>query len=152
MPHRWRHFQISKDPEFEEKTLNITGLYMNPPDRAVVLSINGKTQTQALTRTQKGLSMKPGRPATMMNDYKGHGTTNLFATLNILDGKVIGRYSKRHRSQELIGLLDQVERTVPARPDPTIRSRAYLSSGMDALTWIPAGVQVPVLPGGVSFP
>ena len=113
-PHRWRHFKISKDPEFEEKTRDITGLYMNPPDRAVVLSIDEKTQIQALARTQKGLPMKPGRPATMTHDCKRHGTTNLFAALNILDGKVIGRHAERHRSQEFIEFLDQVDSTVPA--------------------------------------
>ena len=113
-PHRWRHFKISKDPEFEEKTRDITGLYMNPPDRAVVLSIDEKTQIQALARTQKGLPMKPGRPATMTHDYKRHGTTNLFAALNILDGKVIGRHAERHRSREFIEFLDQVDSTVPA--------------------------------------
>ena len=112
-PHRWWHFKVSKDPELEEKTRDITGLYMNPPDRAVVLSIDEKTQIQALARTQKGLPMKPGQPATMTHDYKRHGTTNLFAAVNILDGKVIGRHAERHRSQEFIAFLDQIERTVP---------------------------------------
>ena len=110
-PHRWRHFKISKDPQFEEKTRDITGLYMNPPDRAVVLSIDGKTQIQALARTRKGLPMKPGRPATMTRDYKRHGATNLFAALNILDGKAVGRHAERHRSREF---LDQVDSTAPA--------------------------------------
>ena len=87
---------------------------MNPPDRAVVLSIDGKTQIQALARTRKGLPMKPGRPATMTHDCKRHGATNLFAALNILDGKAVGRHAERHRSREFIEFLDQIERTVPA--------------------------------------
>lgn len=109
-----------------------TGLYMNPPDRAFELSINGNTQIQVLAQTQEGLPMKPGRSATMTRDYKQHGATNLLASLNILDGKVIGRYSECRRSQKFIELLDQTERTVPAGLDPTIRNRVCLSSGMDA--------------------
>lgn len=96
--------------------------------------------------------MKPGRPTTMTHDYKRHDSTNLFAALNILDGKVIGRYAERHQSQEFIKFLDQVERTVPAGLDPKIRSRACLGSGMAASTWIPEGIQGPGLPGDAGFP
>ena len=96
-PHRVRQFKVSTDPKFAEKTREVIGLYMDPPDRAVVLSIDEKTQIQALGRTQKALPMKPGRPATMTHDYKRNGTTTLFAAMNILDGTVIGSHSDRHR-------------------------------------------------------
>ncbi len=89
---------------------------MNPPDRAVALSIDGKTRTQALARTRKGLPMKPGRPATMTRDCKRHGATNLFAALNILDGKAVGRHAERRRSREFIEFLDQVDNAAPAGP------------------------------------
>ena len=116
-PHRREHFKVSTDPDFETKIRDVVGLYMNPPDRAVVLSIDEKTQIQALGRTQKGLPMKPGRPATMTHDYKRHGTTTLFAALNTLDGTVIGRHSQRHRSREFIEFLEQIEAEVPAGRD-----------------------------------
>ena len=113
-PHRVRQFKVSTDPKFAEKTREVIGLYMDPPDRAVVLSIDEKTQIQALGRTQKALPMKPGRPATMTHDYKRNGTTTLFAAMNILDGTVIGRHSERHRHQEFIAFLEQVDKAAPA--------------------------------------
>ena len=113
-PHRWRHFKGSTDLDFEERTCDAAGLYMNPPDRAVVLSINEKTQIQALGRTRKGSSMTKGQPATMTHEDKRNGTTTLFAALNILDGKVIGRQAESHRHLELIAFLDQIDREVPA--------------------------------------
>ena len=120
-PHRWRRFKISTDPKFEEKVREVIELYVNPPKDAVVLSIDEKTQIQALGRTQKSLPMKPGRPATMTHDYKRHGTTTLFAALNILDGTVIGRHSKRHRHQELIEFLEQVcESSCKSDPIPGV--------------------------------
>ena len=115
--HRWRHSEISTDPKFEEKVHKVIGLYVNPPKDAVVLSIDEKTQIQALGRTQKGLPMKPGRPATMTRDCKRNGTTTLFAALDILTGKVIGRHFQRHRHQELIEFLEQVEASMPAGKD-----------------------------------
>jgi transposase len=90
-PHRVRQFKLSKDPKFVEKLQDIVGLYMAPPAHALVLSIDEKSQIQALDRTQPGLPMKKGRCGTMTHDYKRHGTTTLFAALNILDGSVIGR-------------------------------------------------------------
>ena len=113
-PHKVRQFKVSTDPKFAEKTREVIRLYMNPPDHAVVLSIDEKTQIQALGRTQKGLPMKPGRPATMTHDYKRNGTTTLFAAMNILDGTVIGRHSERHRRQEFIAFLEQVDKAAPA--------------------------------------
>ena len=104
-PHRIRTFKLSNDPQFAEKLKDIVGLYVDPPDHAVVLSVDEKSQIQALDRTQPGLPMKPGRAGTMTHDYKRHGTTTLFAALNVLDGTVIGHNMKRHRHQEFIRFL-----------------------------------------------
>ena len=113
-PHRVRTFKISNDPKFAAKLKDVVGLYVDPPAHAVVLSIDEKSQIQALDRTQPGLPMKKGRCATMTHDYKRNGTTTLFATLDILEGKVIGRCMQRHRHQEFIRFLNAVERQVPA--------------------------------------
>jgi transposase len=113
-PHRVRSFKISNDPRFADKLKDVVGLYVDPPAHAVVLSIDEKSQIQALDRTQPGLPMKKGRCATMTHDYKRHGTTTLFAALDILEGKVIGRCMQRHRHQEFIRFLNAIEREVPA--------------------------------------
>jgi transposase len=113
-PHRLRTFKKSNDPAFVEKVEDVVGLYMNPPCHAVVLSIDEKSQIQALDRTQPGLPLKPGKCATMTHDYKRNGTTTLFAALNLLDGTVLGRCMQRHRHQEFIKFLNAVERKVPA--------------------------------------
>lgn len=113
-PHRWRQFKLSNDPAFAEKLHDVVGLYVAPPAHAVVLSIDEKSQIQALDRTQPGLPMKKGRGATMTHDYKRNGTTTLFAALNILDGTVTGRNMQRHRHQEFIRFLNQLERDIPA--------------------------------------
>jgi transposase len=113
-PHRIRTFKRSNDPAFAEKVEDVVGLYMHPPAHAVVLSIDEKSQIQALDRTQPGLPIKPGRCGTMTHDYKRHGTTTLFAALNTLDGVVLGRCMQRHRHQEFIRFLNAVERAVPA--------------------------------------
>jgi hypothetical protein len=113
-PHRIRTFKLSNDPKFAEKLKDVVGLYVDPPAHAVVLSVNEKSQIQALDRTQPGLPMKPGRAGTMTHDYKRHGTTTLFAALNILDGTVIGRNMQRHRHQELIRFLNTIEVRVQA--------------------------------------
>lgn len=112
-PHRLRTFKTSKDPAFAEKVEDVVGLYMEPPCHAVVLSIDEKSQIQALDRTQPGLPLKPGKCATMTHDYKRNGTTTLFAALNILDGTVLGRCMQKHRHQEFIKFLNAVERAVP---------------------------------------
>ena len=104
-PHRMRLFKLSNDPQFATKLRDIVGLYMDPPAHAVVLSIDEKSQIQALDRTQPGLPMKKGRCGTMTHDYIRHGTTTLFAALNVLDGKVIGRCMQQHRHQEFIRFL-----------------------------------------------
>jgi hypothetical protein len=114
-PHQVRAFKLSNDRAFASKLKDIVGLYVDPPDHAVVLSIDEKSQIQALDRTQPGLPMKTGRAGTMTHDDKRHGTTTLFAALNVLDGKVIGRCMPRHRHQELIRFLDAIEAKVPKR-------------------------------------
>lgn len=114
-PHRVKQFKLSTDPLFVAKLRDIVGLYVDPPAHAVVLSVDEKSQIQALDRSQPGLPMKPGRAGTMTHDYKRHGTTTLFAALNVLDGTVIGRNMQRHRHQEFIRFLNAIEAQVPAR-------------------------------------
>jgi transposase len=114
-PHRVQHFKLSTDPKFVDKLRDVVGLYVDPPAHAIVLSFDEKTQIQALDRTQPGLPMKKGRAGTMTYDYKRHGTTTLFAALNVLDGTVIGRNMQRHRHQEFIRFLNTIEAQVPAR-------------------------------------
>src|SRR6266481_7548180 len=113
-PHLVKTFKLSNDKRFVEKVKDIVGLYLDPPDKALVFSVDEKSQIQALDRTQPGLPMKKGRAGTMTHDYKRHGTTTLFAALNVLDGSVIGRCMQRHRHQEFIRFLNQVEAQVPA--------------------------------------
>jgi len=113
-PHRWRRFKLSNDPAFAEKLHDVVGLYVDPPAHAVVLCVDEKSQIQALDRTQPGLPLKKGRGATLTHDYKRHGTTTLFAALNVLDGTVIGQNMQRHRHQEFIRFLNAIEREVPA--------------------------------------
>ena len=111
-PHRLRTFKLSRDPRFAEKLMDVVGLYVDPPAHSVVLSVDEKSQIQALDRTKPGLPMKKGRAGTMTHDYKRNGTTTLFAALNVLDGTVIGRNMQRHRHQEFIRFLNAVEREV----------------------------------------
>ena len=98
-PHRTKTFKLSRDPKFLEKLTDVVGLYLNPPDKAIVLCVDEKSQIQALNRTQPGLPLKKGRCGTMTHDYKRNGTTTLFAALDLLQGKVIGDFHKRHRHQ-----------------------------------------------------
>lgn len=114
-PHRVETFKLSKDPNFVDKLIDIVGLYMNPPDRAAVICVDEKSQIQALDRSQPGLPMKKGRCGTMTHDYKRHGTTSLFAALNVLDGKVIGNCYERHRHQEFLKFLRRLDREFPRR-------------------------------------
>jgi transposase len=113
-PHRVRTFKLSKDPAFVPKLHDVVGLYMHPPAHAIVLSVDEKSQIQALDRTQPGLPMKEGQCGTMTHDYERHGTTTLFAALNVLDGTVLGRCMQRHRHQEFIRFLNAIEAAVPA--------------------------------------
>ena len=114
-PHQVKTFKLSRDPHFVEKLTDIVGVYLNPPDKAVVLCVDEKSGVQALDRTQPGLPMKKGRCGTMTHDYKRHGTTTLFAALNVLEGTVIGQCLPRHRHQEFLTFLRQLSR---AFPDP----------------------------------
>ena len=112
-PHLWRTFKVSTDPRFEEKLQDVVALYLNPPDNAVVFSFDEKSSVQALDRTQPGLPLKPGRCGTMTHDYKRHGTTSLFAAMDVASGEVIGETYRRHRHQELLRFLRKVEKEVP---------------------------------------
>ena len=113
-PHRIETFKLSKDKQFVEKLTDVVGLYLNPPDKSLVLCVDEKSQIQALDRTQPGLPMKKGRCGTMTHDYKRNGTTTLFAALSMLDGKVIGDCMPRHRHQEFIRFLKKIDSETPA--------------------------------------
>lgn len=112
-PHIVRGFKVSRDPHFVQKLEDIVGLYMSPPEHALVLCCDEKSQVQALDRTQPGLPLKQGRAATMTHDYKRHGTTTLFAALNVLDGQVIGQCQQRHTHIEWLKFLRQIDRETP---------------------------------------
>jgi transposase len=111
-PHLTKQFKVSNDPLFEEKVTDIVGLYLDPPERAVVLCVDEKSQIQALDRTQPGLPIKKGRAATMTHDYKRHGTTTLFAALDVKSGMVIGDCMPRHRAKEFLKFLRHIDRAV----------------------------------------
>jgi transposase len=115
-PHRTETFKLSNDPYFIEKVRDVVGLYMNPPDRAIVLCVDEKSQVQALDRTQPLLPMKPGQTERRTHDYVRHGTTSLFAALNVATGEVIGRCHRRHRHQEFVKFLNEVDARVPKEP------------------------------------
>ncbi len=105
-PHLVPTFKLSRDPQFDERLDDIVGLYLNPPEHAIVLSVDEKSQIQALDRTQPGLPIKKGRAGTMTHDYKRHGTTTLFAALNTLDGSVLATCMRRHRHTEWLKFFD----------------------------------------------
>jgi transposase len=113
-PHKVKQFKLSNDPRFVEKLRDVVGLYVDPPAHAIVLSFDEKSQIQALDRTQPGLPMKKGRAGTMTHDYKRNGTTTLFAALDVLEGKVIGRCMQRHRHEEFIRFLNAINAEIPA--------------------------------------
>jgi len=112
-PHLSRTFKVSTDPQFLEKLTDVVGLYLNPPDKAMVLCADEKSQIQALDRTQPGLPLKPGRCGTMTHDYKRNGTTTLFAAIEVLTGKLIGTCQPHHRHQEWITFLKRIDRDTP---------------------------------------
>ena len=113
-PQRVEKFKLSNDPRFEEKVRDIAGLYLNPPDRALVLCVDEKSQIQALDRTAPILPLRPGLPERQTHDYKRYGTTTLFAALNILNGKVIADCKSRHRSREFVSFLSKLEKELPS--------------------------------------
>ena len=112
-PHRVKTFKLSNDPRFSEKLTDVVGLYLNPPEKAIVLCVDEKSQIQALDRTQASLPMKKGRAGTMTHDYKRNGTTTLFAALSMLDGSVVGQCLPRHRHQEFLKFLRHLDREFP---------------------------------------
>lgn len=116
-PHRIKTFKISNDPDFADKVIDIVGLYMDPPNNALVLSVDEKTQIQALDRTQPGLPLSPGHIGSHTHDYKRHGTTSLYAAFNVLTGEVIGKLSDRTRSKEFLAFLKHVEKNTPEQQD-----------------------------------
>ena len=116
-PHLVKTFKLSNDPHFVEKLHDVVGLYMNPPEHALVFCIDEKSQIQALDRTQPGLPMKKGRAGTMTHDYKRNGTTTLFAALDVLKGEVIGQCMRRHRHQEFLKFLQTIDKNTPPHLD-----------------------------------
>ena len=116
-PHLARTFKVSNDPDFAQKLEDIVGLYLNAPEHALVLSCDEKSQVQALDRTQPGLPLKKGRAATYTHDYVRHGTTTLFAALNVADGTVISTCQQRHRHQEWLKFLKLIDASTPADKD-----------------------------------
>lgn len=116
-PHLIKTFKISSDPQFEEKVVDVVGLYLNPPDKALVLCVDEKSQIQALDRSQPGLPLKPGRAQTMTHDYKRHGTTTLFAALDVASGIVVGECLPRHRAKEFLKFLKKIDRAVAKHLD-----------------------------------
>jgi transposase len=114
-PHRSEHFKLSSDPDFVAKVRDIVGLYLDPPDKALVLCVDEKSQIQALERTRPILKLRKGIPERQTHDYERHGTTTLFAALSVLEGTVIGHCQERHRHSEFIAFMERVERAVPRR-------------------------------------
>ena len=136
-PHLIRTFKLSNDPRFEEKLTDVVGLYLDPPDNAVVFSFDEKSSIQALDRSQPGLPMKKGRCGTMTHDYKRHGTTTLFAALDLATGSVIGESYRRHRHQEFLKFLKKVEKVVPKDQEIHIILDNYATHKHDlVLEWI----------------
>jgi transposase len=116
-PHRVKTFKLSNDPRFSEKLTDVVGLYLNPPEQAIVLCVDEKSQIQALDRTQPSLPIKRGRAGTMTHDYKRNGTTTLFAALDVLQGRVVGQCLPRHRHQEFLKFLRHIDREFPGDRD-----------------------------------
>ncbi len=136
-PHRSRTFKLSKDKQFVEKLNDVVGLYLNPPNKALVLCVDEKSQIQALERSQPGLPIKKGRCGTMTHDYKRHGTTTLFAALNLLDGTVIGECMPRHRHQEYLKFLRKLDREIPRGLDLHLVVDNYSTHKHDDVTdWL----------------
>jgi transposase len=136
-PHRVERFKLSNDPHFDEKVRDVVGLYLDPPDQALVLCVDEKSQIQALDRTRPILPLRPGLPERQTHDYKRHGTTTLFAAFNILTGKVIGSCLSRHRGKEFVKFLNQLEKDVPVDLDVHIILDNYSThKGALVQTWL----------------
>ena len=138
-PHRLRTFKISSDPNFAEKVIDIVGLYMDPPSNALVLSVDEKTQIQALDRTQPGLPLGPGKIGSHTHDYKRNGTTSLYAAFNVATGEVIGKTTDRHRSKEFLTFLEHVESETPKDQDlHIILDNLSAHKTADVMKWVNA--------------
>lgn len=138
-PHLQDTFKLSTDPHFVDKVRDVVGLYLAPPDRALVLCVDEKSQIQALDRTQPGLPLTFGKPATRTHDYKRHGTTSLFAALDVATGKVIGQLKRRHRSAEFLQFLKVVDAAVPADQEVHLIMDNYGTHKTDAVrAWFAA--------------
>ncbi len=138
-PHLVRTFKLSRDPQFNQKVHDVVGLYLNPPEHGLVLCVDEKSQIQALDRTQPGLPMKKGRAGTMTHDYKRHGTTSLFAALNVLDGTVIGECMPRHRAQEFLRFLKRLNRELPQNKElHLVVDNYYTHNTPDVRVWLDA--------------
>lgn len=136
-PHRVKRFKLSRDPRFLEKLTDVVGLYLNPPQQALVLCVDEKSQIQALDRTQPGLPLKKGRCGTMTHDYKRHGTTTLFAALDVLRGRVIGQCYERHRHQEFVKFLRRLDQEFPgATPLHVIMDNYGTHTHPKVQTWL----------------
>jgi transposase len=136
-PHRVENFKLSKDPQFVEKVRGIVGLYMNPPDRAIVLCVDEKSQVQALNRTQPILPLGPGVPARQTHDYERHGVTSLFAALDVASGVTISNGYRRHRHQEFLQFLNEIEGNLPAGPDVHLIMDNYATHKVDKVqAWL----------------
>ena len=136
-PYRTKTFKLSRDPKFLEKLTDVVGLYLNPPDKAMVLCVDEKSQIQALNRTQPGLPLKKGRCGTMTHDYKRNGTTTLFAALDLLQGKVIGDFHKRHRHQEFLKFLRRLDREFSGKQSLHLVMDNYGTHGhADVKAWL----------------
>src|SRR5450755_2369955 len=138
-PHRTRNYKLSRDKLFVERLTDVVGLYLNPPDKAIVLCVDEKSQIQALDRTQPGLPLKKGRCGTMTHDYKRHGTSTLFAALDLLQGKVIGDFHKRHRHQEFLQFLRRINREFPGKtPLHLVMDNYGTHNTAEVKTWLTA--------------
>ena len=136
-PHLLKTFKISNDPDFAEKVIDVVGLYMNPPENAIILSVDEKTQIQALDRTQPMLQLRPGQVERRTHDYKRNGTRSLYAAFDILTGTVMGRVTTRHRAKEFLDFLRQVERSTPSHLDlHMILDNSSTHKTVEVKTWL----------------
>ncbi len=137
-PHQLRTFKFSKDPRLVEKVIDVVGLYLDPPEGALVLCVDEKTQIQALDRTQPTLPMKPGKAARMTHDYKRNGTTSLYAALEIATGKLTGACYPRHRHQEFLTFLNRLVRAYPRHPLHVVLDNSSTHSTPEVKRWPPS--------------
>jgi len=136
-PHRLQNFKISNDPDFAEKVVDVVGLYMNPPENAVVLSVDEKTQIQALDRTQPMLPLRPGQVERRTHDYKRHGTASLYAAFDVLTGSVMGRITARHRAKEFLDFMRQIDKaTDPALDLHVILDNSSTHKTAEVKAWL----------------